>query len=60
MSRAGEPAGGTMSILDEASFWRAKAQQITPPELAEARVSAPQTAASIEMAMAELDKEAGG
>ena len=49
-----------MGILDETSFWRAKARQITPEELAAARISAPQTAASIEMAMAELAREAGG
>lgn len=48
-----------MGILDETSFWRAKAQQITPEELAEARISAPLTAASIDMALAELAREAG-
>jgi hypothetical protein len=49
-----------MSISDEVSFWRAKAQQITPEELAAARISSPQTAATLELVMAEMARESEG
>ena len=52
-----EAEEGGREMVDEVAFWRDKARTITPEELAAARVTSPQTAASIELVQAGLAAE---